>query len=371
MIVKDIKILIISTVKFEVNGITNVILNYYRAMDKTNIQIDFVVPNEIRDDLKGEFESNGSHIYIIKGRNKRSLLYINELTKLINKNKYDIIHAHGNSCTLAIEMYAAKKAGVKVRIPHSHNTKTKYIIVHQLLRRLFDASYTHAFACGQKAGEWLYKGKKFEIINNGIDIQKFKYNEEIRENYRNKYNLYGKKVIGHIGNFCSQKNHEYLIDIFKEIIKLDKDYKLILIGDGELKNNIETKVKNLGLNDFIIFIGKTLDVPQLMQAIDIILMPSKFEGLPLTLVEAQAACLPCFVSDVVSKEVAITDLVHFISLKKSPKEWAEQIINLKPINRREIKDKIDNQIVEAGYSITDNAKKMKELYRNYIGQVGN
>ncbi|MGH4140379.1 glycosyltransferase family 1 protein [Clostridium sp.] len=368
---KIIKVLIIASTKFELDGITNVILNYYRAMDKADMQIDFVIPNYISDDLKAELESFGSNIFKISNRTKYPISYISKLTKLVREKNYNIVHAHGNSCTLALEMYSAKKGNAKVRIAHSHNTKTKYRIVHKLLRRIFDASYTQAFACGQKAGEWLYNGKKFEIINNGIDINKYKYNAEIRQKYRNKYNLNGKKVIGHIGYFCYQKNHEYLIDIFAELFKLDKNYRLILIGDGELRVNIENKIKKLGLYDWVVFTGKTLDVPQFMQAMDMIVMPSRFEGLPLTLVEAQSACLQCFVSDSVSKEVEITDLVQFIALEKSPKEWANQINNSIPVNRGEIASVIYNKIVDEGFNITDNAKIMKALYNQYIEQVEN
>jgi glycosyltransferase involved in cell wall biosynthesis len=368
---RRIKILIIATTRFEIDGITNVILNYYRAMDKTDMQIDFVIPNDIREDLKVEFEKFGSNVYKMSNRVKKPWTYIRKLTKLISENSYDIVHAHGNSCTLALEMYSAKRGGTKVRIPHSHNSTCKHKLVHKLLEKPFELFYTHAFACGQKAGEWLYNGKKFDIINNGIDINKYKYNQEIREKYRNLYNLNGKKVIGHIGHFSYQKNHEYLIEIFEELYELDKNYKLMLIGDGHLRVNIESKVKELGLNDSIIFTGKTLDVSQLMQAIDMIVMPSRFEGLPLTLIESQAACLSCFVSDVVSEEVAITDLVHFISLEKSPKEWAEQINKSLPENRGETKNAIYTKILDSGYSITDNAKKVKKLYKLYIEQVEN
>lgn len=363
---KKIKVLIIATTKFELNGITNVILNYYRAIDKSDIQIDFVVPNVIRDDLKTELESNGSRIYIFSERNKKPISYMSKLINLIRENNYDVVHAHGNSCTLALEMYAAKNGGVKVRIPHSHNSTCKNKTIHKLLRVPFDRNYTHAFACGQKAGEWLYNGRIFEIINNGIDINKYKYNEEIRIKYRQKYNFNKNKVLCHIGHFTYQKNHDYLIDVFSELYKLDSNYRLMLIGDGELRTNIEKKVNTLGLFDAVTFTGKTLEVSQLMQAVDMIVMPSRFEGLPLTLVEAQAACLPCFVSDTVSKEAAITDLVQFVSLENSPKEWAKQINSSMTVNRNEIRESIYKQIVDAGYSINDNAKRMKDLYKKFI-----
>lgn len=368
---KNMKILIIATTKFELDGITNVILNYYRAMDKSDVKIDFVVPNFVNNDLRAELESNGSKIYQINGRVKKPLSYIKKLAKMICENKYDIVHAHGNSCTLALEMLAAKKGGTKVRIPHSHNTTCKYKVIHKVLRKIFDKNYTHAFACGQEAGEWLYNEKPFVIINNGINMDKYKYDKVVRKEYRNKYGLNGKKVIGHIGHFTYQKNQEYLIDIFNELYRLDNSYRLMLIGDGELRPSIQNKVNELGLSNVVIFTGKTLEVPQLMQAIDMIIMPSRFEGLPLTLVEAQTSGLPCFVSDTVSSEVGITDLIKFISLVKTPNEWAGFIIHSSMVNREERKDRIYNEITEAGYSIIDNAKKLKEFYELCINQVEN
>jgi glycosyltransferase involved in cell wall biosynthesis len=366
MKIKKIKVLIIATTKFELNGITNVILNYYWAMEKSDMQIDFVIPNDIGNDLRNELGLFGSNIYKISGRNKKPFTYISKLSKLINKNSYDIVHAHGNSCTLALEMIAAKKGKVKVRISHSHSSNCKYKIIHKVLRKLFNNNYTHAFACGQKSGEWLFKGNPFVIINNGINLEMYKYDEMIRKEYRNKYGLNGKKVVGHIGHFSYPKNQEYLVKIFHELYKLDNSYRLILIGDGQLRQNIQEQVANLGLTNTVIFTGKTSEVPQLMQALDIIVMPSRFEGFPLTLVEAQSACLPCFVSDTISSEVAITDLVQFISLNKSPKEWANQINTFTPKNRRESSNTIYNQIAEAGYSITENAEKIKRLYKSYL-----
>lgn len=364
--IKKIKILIITTVELGMNGITNVILNYYREMDKSNMQVDFVVPNVIRNNLEKELQGNGSKIYVIQGRIKKPLNYMYKLNKVIKLEDYDIVHAHGNSCTLALEMYAAKKAGVPIRIPHSHNTTCKHKFSHRLLRLPFNRYYTNAFACGEKAGEWLFNGKSFEIINNGIKLEKYVYNEEIRRDFREKYKLRGKKVIGHIGHFSYQKNHDYLIDIFKELYFLDKNYRLILIGDGQLREIIEKKINNLGLSNTVIFTGKTNEVPGLLQAMDAMVMPSHFEGLPLTLVEAQAACLPCFASSNISEEAAITNLVKFISLESSPMKWATKINSSYRVDRLGIKEQVLTEIIDKGYSISNNAKKMKELYFRYL-----
>ncbi|WP_203332299.1 glycosyltransferase family 1 protein [Planococcus beigongshangi] len=359
-------ILIVSTGKFDLDGITNVILNYYRALDKSGMHIDFAFPNEIRKDLREELEAGGSVIHRIKGRKKKPLTYMNKLTKLIKENKYDIVHAHGNSCTLALETYAAYRGGAKVRIPHSHNSTSNFKFAHWTLRRLFHATYTHGFACGKLAGEWLYGGKPFEIINNAIFLDDFKYNAEVRKEYRNKYHFAGKKVVGHIGHFTFQKNQDYLVEIFKSLVMKDPDYRLLLIGDGGLKSEVEKKVQDLGLADKVVFTGKSMEIPELLQAMDIMVMPSRFEGMPLTLVEAQAACLPCLISDEISREAEITSLVKFSSLKSSPENWAKQILEMSIVDREELKSVIVEQINNKGYNIVVNSEKMKALYVSYL-----
>ncbi|NLJ18278.1 glycosyltransferase family 1 protein [Globicatella sulfidifaciens] len=362
------KLLIVTTEKLNVNGVSNVIMNYYRAMDKSDMKIDFVVPNGVRDDFSKEIKSNNGVIYTINKRQKNPIGYFLKLYQIIKKNKYDIVHAHGNSSTLAIEMLAAKRAKVPVRIPHGHSSSGKYKFLHKLLRGPFKKSYTHAFACGEKAGEWLFGKEPFTIISNGISYDKFAYNKSIRDQYRMQMNLVDKKVVGHVGHFNFAKNHDYLMDIFSELYKKNKDYKLLLVGDGALKSEIEKKAQILNISEAVLFLGRRLDIAQLMSAMDIFILPSHFEGVPLSLIEAQAAVLPCFVSENVSKEVKITELIQFISLNKSAEDWAKQIDEANDIKRDKIQDTVYSQISKAGYNIEENAKTMKMLYNKYLKQ---
>lgn len=361
-----IKVLFVTTTRFGLDGVSTVILNYFRAIDKSDIKIDLVVPNDVKQEIKDEFIRYSSHIYKIDGRLSKPYSYTKRLIKLVSENGYDIVHAHGNSATLLFEMYAAKKGGAAVRIPHSHNTTCRYKLVDKLLRPLFYRSYTHAFACGEAAGRWLYGNRSFTVINNGIDIDRFLYNPDKRKEYRDRYGLCGNKVVGHIGHFSFQKNHEFLIDIFAELYSKDNTYRLMLIGDGALRADIEKKVQNLGLSDAVMFMGRTNEVPQLLQAIDVLVMPSRFEGLPLTLIEAQTACLPCIVSDAVSKEVAITELITFASLNDIPKKWADMILSVPLTDREKKKDMITQKIIDTGYSIRDKARWLKDMYIGYL-----
>lgn len=363
-----IKILMIPTSNFVNDGITNSIMNYYKYIDKQDIQIDFVVPNKLCDRLKKEMEANNSKYYELN-RKKNPIKYIIDLKNIIKREKYDIVHAHGSSAILLLEMYAAKLAGCKIRISHSRNTKSAHPIVDKLLRPFFYRTYTHGFACGKDAGKWLFGNREFTVIPNGNDVQKFKYNKEIRQNFRKEMNLNQKKVIGHVGRFNYQKNHEFLIDIFYELTKLDSNAMLVLIGEGKLFNDIKEKVKKLGIKEKVIFVGESLKINKWLQAMDIMVFPSRFEGFPNVVVEWQIAGLPCIISDTITTDVKLTNLVQFMSLETSPKQWAEKINQIEIIDREKIQEENIKMIREKGFDISQNANLLKQKYIEIYNQV--
>lgn len=364
-----IKVLYIATTRFGLDGISTVILNYFRAIDKSSIKIDLVAPNDVKQEIRDEFKSYSCDIYKIEGRLNRPYSYYKRLKRLIIENGYDIVHAHGNSATLFLEMHAARKGGVDVRISHSHNTTCKYKLLDKLLRPLFYRSYTHALACGEAAGRWLYGDRPFKIMNNGVDIEKFQYDPDVRDEYRDRYGLADYKVVGHVGRFSHQKNHDLLVDIFAELYSQDDTYRLMLIGDGTLRAEIERKVQDLGLKDAVMFMGRTTEVPQLLQAMDVLVMPSRYEGLPLSLIEAQAACLPCVVSDAITREVALTELVTFASLTDPPLTWAEKIVMATLHDRYGRKDEVLRKITDSGYSIRNLADRLKNTYFDLVSDI--
>jgi glycosyltransferase involved in cell wall biosynthesis len=356
-----LKVLVVATTNFELDGITHVIMNYYMNIDKSKIKFDFIVHNKITQRLAEEIESNNSKIFQLPDRKKHPLNYVKKLKEVLQYGKYHIIHAHGNSGTLFIEMFVAKLCGVKVRIAHGHNSTSDYKISHYILKPFMLKCLTHSFACSHKAGKWLF-GSNYIIINNGIDLDRYAFDESIREEYRKRLNITDKIVIGHIGHFSYQKNHEFLIDVFNEVHKNNKNYVLLLLGDGSLRKEIEEKVQLLGLTDSVIFMGESLEAPNLLQSMDILVFPSRFEGLPLTLVEAQASCLPCIVSINVSPESKLTDLVQFVSLSESGEYWAQKVLKIETIDRNAIRQNILFKIENAGYSIKQNAEFLKKLY---------
>jgi glycosyltransferase involved in cell wall biosynthesis len=361
----NVNVLIVATTKFELNGITNVIMNYFKNIDKQFVNFDFVINNnsELSNSLHHEISSNNCKIYHLPSRVKKPLQYMSGLKKIINQGNYNIIHAHGNSATLLLEMFIAILSDIPVRISHCHSSTCDYKIIHYILKPFFVKSYTHAFACSHKAGKWLFKNN-YTLINNGIEIDKYAFNEKNRDKFRKELAITHKKVIGHIGHFSYSKNHELLIDIFHDVIKYESNYALLLIGDGLLKKKIEEKVDRLGLNKSVIFVGRSNEVPQLISAMDLLVFPSLFEGLPLTLVEAQVSGLKCLISDIITREIQLTDLIEFISLKQGPKYWAEKVIktNISFIERKKGAISYLNQVKNSGYDITSNAEKLKQFY---------
>lgn len=364
-----VKVLVIESTVFGYDGITNVITNYYTYQDHSKVHMDLVTINEISDGFDSVLKQHHSQNYVLPYRNSNPVKYVFELTRIIKHGKYQIVHVHGCSATMAVEMLAAKLAGVKVRISHSHNTKCDHIKTDKILRPFFSKWCNVGFACGKEAGEWMFPGKEFSVITNGIDLEKFQFNSVIRKDMRSSNNLDGKFVIGHVGRFSKQKNHEKLIDIFSEISKNNTNAKLVLIGDGELRENIQERVKNEKLD--VLFVGLSDEVEKWLQAIDVIVFPSLFEGLPLGLVEAQAAGLPCVLSNTISPDTAITDLVKFVKLEAPAREWAD-VVNLlqNKFDRYERIEFVKKQIRKAHFDIKVNCVDLERRYEKLITSGG-
>lgn len=361
------KILIINTTGLNFEGISISIVSYLEAMDRSDLKIDFaLVSQDFHPDMLEMVKEMGCDIRMLPPRKKSTLRYFFALTRLMRKNRYHIVHAHGNSATLAIEMWAAIWAGCKVRIAHSHNTCTSYPKLDKLLRPFFYISYTQGFACSTEAGRWLFGHWEFRVIPNGKDISKFTYNSQKRMEYRTRLNLTDKVVIGHAGNFNYQKNHEFLIKIFKELAGEDEPYVLYLMGDGALRPHIQKMVKEYGLEDKVIFTGSIANMADMLQAMDIMVLPSRFEGLPTVVLEWQLACLPCVISDAITKECKLTDLVSYLSIDEGPAAWADKIRSLKIIDREEIAGSMLAKIRQAGFDIGENARWLKEIYHQLL-----
>lgn len=351
------RVLVVTTTNLGFNGITSVIMNYYRNIDRSKIQFDFAIAEEIHKTIAEEIKELGGVIYQLSSRKKKTIKYLKELKQLVKEKKYEIVHVHGNSGTLYFDIHALKNAGVPMRIAHSHNSTCNHKIIHKLLKNKLNKEMTCGMACSELAGEWLFN-REYIVMNNGIDIDIFLFNEEVKKKYRTKLNIEKKYVIGHIGHFSYQKNHEYLINVFAEVLKEIPNAVLMLIGDGKLRGEIEKQIYKLGISKNVLLLGNRSDISELMQSMDILVFPSRFEGLPVVLVEAQAAGLKVIASDNVTEECKITDKIEFLSLNNKNK-WVEKIVcNNKKYERKDV-EKI---IKESTFNIKREIRKLEAFY---------
>lgn len=364
-----IKLLIVSTVGLKYEGITSVILSNLKVMNLFELEVYVAGTIEVDEAIRKEIENIGCKVIDFPSRRQSPIKYFFKLISFIRKNRIQIVHAHGNSATLAIEMMASLCGGCNVRIAHSHNTSTLYPKLNKVFSPFFSRLYTHGFACGSDAGKWLFHNKPFIEITNGIEVEKFIFNEQQRNIFRKRIFADNKFVVGSVGNFNKQKNHSFLIDAFAEFEKKHNESILLLIGDGYLMDSVKDKVNKLGLASKVHFVGKTTEVNNYMQAMDVFVMPSLHEGFPVALVEAQASGLPCLVSNTVDRKVKITPDVDFLSLTE-PLEWSNAIElifqKLKPIDRAKRAINSQSEINKAGYSIRENAMRMEQLYLSFI-----
>ena len=343
-------------------GLETMLMNYYRHIDRTRVQFDFLVHRDFRADYDDEIESLGGIIYRLPRLVPWSGSYRAALDTFFEEHPmYRIVHVH-QDCLSSVILKAAQKHGVPVRIAHSHNSnqdKNLKYLIKLFYRRLIPGYATDLYACGKQAGEWMFMGHPFRIVNNAIDASKYVYSADKAEEVRDKLDI-GRNsiVLGHVGRFSATKNHTLLLDIFKAVCDLREDATLLLVGDGDLRTTMEQKAEQLGIRNRVIFTGIRSDVAELMQAMDVFVFPSIYEGLPLTLVEAQAAGLPCVISANIPPECKMTPLVEQISLESTAEFWAEQVLSSVNNERNDTHE----QIAAAGFDIVENARRLQDEY---------
>lgn len=325
-------------------GIQSLVIDWVSRFDKSKIHVDFLLLDDGKEyELEQTLKDLGCTVYKLRGiwvKTPIDFIKYKHAVKDFFKEHHDykVVHMHSSSKNYMILKYA-KKYGIPIRIAHSHNIdfQTKNPLkklIGNLFKKPLIKYATDYFACSKIAGEWLFgkdivESDKFKVIHNAIDYDKFKYNDSIRRDMRKKLNLDDcNVVIGHVGRFVAQKNHDFLIDIFYECYKQNNNYRLLLVGTGELEKNIKNKVEKLGLKDKVIFVGFQLLPNNYMEAMDLFVFPSLFEGLGLALIEAQACGLPCFcTANTIPKDVKILNNLQFISLNDSALEWSKKIIS--------------------------------------------
>ena len=352
----------------ESGGVEAVIMNYYRNIDKNKVQFDFVMHKGGNPHYIAEVQSMGARAYEITPYSKNIFAFTYEIYKIIKNGHYDIVHSNMNSLS-GFPLFAAWLAGARVRILHNHTTDTKAEGLRTVLKRtlrpfakLFANKY---WACSKLAAEWMY-GKhavdagKVAIINNAIDLDKFAFSQEKRDALRKELGLEGKFVIGHVGRFMKQKNHEFLIDVFAEVVKQKENSLLLLIGEGPLMESIRGKVSDLHLETKVVLLGVRNDVTDLYNVMDVFALPSFYEGLPVVGVEVQANGLPFLCSDQVTREILISDSIKLLPLSIGAENWAIEVLSTKRIAFAETL----NSMQKSGFDISNEARKLEERYKN-------
>lgn len=347
-------------------GIESFIINFWRKFNKDRIQIDFI-KTEKNICFENELLSNGSEIFTTLPRNKNLFKYLYSLYTFFKMHpEYKIMHLHQNTCSSIEPALLAKLYGKKV-IFHSHSEwkgkkrVTKFL--HLINRPILNFIADERLACSEAAGKWMYSNHDFKVIKNAIDVKSYTYDEEKRIEIRKKFNIENKFVMGNIGRFSYVKNHEFLIDIFNYVHKKNPETILMLVGDGELRQVLEKKVEILKLSEVVIFTGVSDNVKDLLQAMDVFVFPSLFEGLGIVTIEAQAAGLPCIVADTIPLEANITNLMKRISLNEDVSFWGSKIISSYENNVR--KNTYD-EIKSAGYDIESVVIELEKIYIDIV-----
>lgn len=351
-------------------GIETYLIEQFRHLDKSKIDYDFVnITGEYSICYEDEILASGSKIFKVVSRHKNPLLHYWQWFNILLQNKgvYDVIVLNTNSLEYVFPLVLGKVFGIPVRVIHSHNSgfENKQGLARRLLvgmnKKLLAWSANLRFACSQFAGQWMFKDNPYHVIYNAIDIHKYDADLAVRDEMRQALNLDTALTLLHVGRFSYQKNHSFLLDIFKEVHSIQPDSVLLLVGDtteeSEFLTEVKRKIKAYGLEHVVRLLGRRDDVNKIMQAADVLVMPSFFEGLTVVGIEAQASDLPLLLSDTVTKELELLPSTQFISLDAGAKAWAEVIVNSKQHNRRSRYE----ELKVAGYDIGFETERVEKL----------
>ena len=373
---KSIKVLQVNSGSKTYGGGSAILYEIYKNIDKNKVQFDFLTPEITTYEFRREeIESMGGRIFELKvsvNSMKTKFLLTKRLYSFLKENKYDVIHINSGKFFFILQVALVSKiAKNKKIIIHVHNPVNNNKFFRQILinicKPLIKLVATDYFACSMLAAKSMFtrsviSSSKFKIIKNGIEVEKFKFDNDIRREYRKQLNIEDKLVICNIGRFVEQKNHRFLIDIFQEVYKQDKNVILLLIGEGPLEEDTKEQVEQLGLDKNVLFLGLRDDIANILQSVDCFVLPSLYEGFGIVGVEAQATGLPCFVSANLPEELKVTDNIEYISLEENPEIWANKIIEKKIDYDRTNCYKL---VKDKGYDIKEVSKNLEEFYYNY------
>lgn len=343
-------------------GAETMIMNIFRNIDRTRFQFDFYLSGNSGGFYEDEAKKLGGRIINVGRRKKHPVRYCVELFRLIRKEKYDAVQIHATDAQDGLPAVVARIAGARKVCLFSHSTSGQSQRRQRIMQKLFMWAVTEPQACSCLAAQWMFgrHTSKVQIIPLPVNTEESRYDESVRLNERAKLHIESdEKVIGHIGRFQSPKNHRFLLDVFAEVVKRDPRYKLVLIGDGNLRDEIDEKIKELGLEKSIIKVGEISGACKMMSMFDLFLLPSLYEGYPTVLLEAQANGLKSIVSSTITFTIALTDLVNFVDLKASPQVWAETILKC---DFERVNTQLYNQTIAEKHGLKTVACVFEEIY---------
>ena len=354
-------------------GVSAMVYHIYQYFDRSKVQFDFVAPNVTSYyPYRDEIVQSGGRIFELKATGSlfiRKLRYWTRLYRHIRKYRYRVIHINSGSVMFNLQTAViARLAGVRRIIVHSHNAGNATARMKSLMpltKKMVTWAATDYLACSHKAAEYMfdkkvYSGKRYKLILNGIDAEMHKFSQSARDSIREQYDLGSRKVLLHVGRFNIQKNHKRLVRIFSEYLKREPEAVLMLVGEGELFDDVKALVKQKKLENNVLFLGLRKDVPELMSAADVFVLPSLYEGLPVVGIEAQCSGLPCVFSSEITTETDISRRSRFVALEADDKEWADAIDSA--LDTEYDRNDAKSDIVSSGYTIQATARIMERLY---------
>lgn len=346
-----------------INGISAVIMNYCRNIDLSRFEINILAGAPIEETYRDQCEKLGITVTELPERKRSPIKFYSALSKSLSKDKFDIFHIHGNSATITIELMIAYLNGIRVRITHSHSSTCNHIQVHRALHPIFDRLYTAGFACSTLSGHWMYGDKKFTVIPNGFETEKYRYSENDRRRIRKQQGLENAFIICHVGRFNSAKNHPYVIDVFENVASERENAILLLVGDGPDFGLVKERAEKSQYSNRIIFYGESKEVNAILSASDVFVCPSKAEGFGIVVLEAQISGLPCIVSDRLPADVKLGGNISFLPINETDVgAWKDKILSVNTEHERRFTfyEKNIERIMQ--YDIKMNVKKLEQLY---------
>lgn len=366
------RILVVSTNGVMRDGITEWMVQYFSHMDLSGLEVDAVAWKNTDPTLISRVRQIGIGVRFVSPRNKDVLRYAQGLYRVVKERGYDIIHICGNSGTVALELAVSWLAGVSNRIVHAHSTSCTHVLLDKALRPLMKTLSTYHFACGEMAGKWLFGDAPYSVLPNGKDPCIYSFNPDKRTQARTALGLNDDGyAIGHVGAMVESKNHTYLLDVFHCIYGEAPNSRLFLIGDGPLRSELYKKVKNLGIEDAVSFLGYREDVPFLLQGMDCMIFPSYYEGVPNVVVEWQLSGLPSVISDTITEECCFTNLVTRMPLSAQPEKWAKQALRLSKssYDRGRKSSGAAARAMENGFDINEDVSILRETYKRMLDDL--